>query len=206
MQPSVKSSTETMISAKNWNTIKKAAAVILLLLMVVFLVWVNVSEIKKGGTANRTVAGSTYRNVTYFNDFSLKTMDGEDFSNADFEGYDIIVVNVWEPYCVSCMNEMPVLDELAQEYKDKGLLLISIEGTAFQYPEDIEKGKTNFAAAGASFPALLADEKFTEEVLPYLNNSFPGTWVLDSQGNILDFAAGAKSKDGWQEFFDQYLT
>ena len=195
-----------MITAKNWKIIKRSAAGILLLLMVVLLVWVNVSEIRKGNSTNRTIAGSTYRNLTYFNDFTVDTLDGGTFSTADFQGYDVIVLNVWEPYCVSCMNEMPMLSELAAEYKDKGLLLITMDGTAFEFPEDVEDGIDNYASTGATMPALCADEAFTNEVLPYLNDSFPGTWVLDTEGNVLDFVAGARSKSGWQDYFNQFVN
>ena len=194
-----------MLNSKSLKQIKTVVAAVLLLLMLIFLIWVNVSEIKKGNATNRTVAGSTFRNVTYFNDFSLKTFEGDDFSNKDFEGYDVIVVNVWEPWCTSCLKEMPELDEIAAEYKDKGLLLVELQGMAYDDPDDVQLGYDEIGDLEVTLTQLLADEKFSEEVLPYLNNSFPGTFVLDPDGNILDFTASSKSKADWMKYFDGFL-
>ena len=186
--------------------IKMIAGGILLCLMAAFLVWVNISEMQKGSATDRTIAGSTYRDMTYFSNFSLKTFDGKSFSNEDFKGYDVIIVNVWEPGCKSCLQEMPELDELAAEYKAKGILLIGIQGNAHVYPEDVETGIQEMKDLQISMTQLLADETFSDEVLPYLHNSFPGTWVLDAQGNVLDFTASTKSKADWQAYLDQYVT
>ena len=185
--------------------IKLAAGCCVLVLMAAFLIYANISEIKKGNATNRTVAGSTYRDLTYFSDFTLKTFDGDDFSNSEFEGYDVIVVNVWEPWCTSCLKEMPELNELAEEYREKGLLLIEVQGTAFTEPDDVQLGYESVEPLNITMPMLLADERFSEEVLPYINNAFPGTWVLDSEGNVLDYAASAKSKDAWAAYFDGFL-
>ncbi len=193
------------LTEKAFGRIKIVLACIILGSMLGFLVYVNVTEIAKGNATLRTVAGSSFRNVTYFQNFSMETFDGGTFSNKDFEGYKVIVINVWEPYCSSCLKEMPELDELSKEYKDKGLLLVGVQGNAIQYPQDIPLGYDAIEPLNISFPMLLADRGFHDEVRPYLNDAFPGTWVLDAEGNILDFTASAKSKDAWAEYFDRFL-
>ncbi len=194
------------IKKKNFITAKYIFGGLLLCFMLAFLIYVNVTEIALGNSTLRTVAGSSFRNVTYFQDFSMKTFEGKTFSNADFAGYDVIVINVWEPYCSSCLKEMPELEELSKEYKDKGLLLVGVQGNAIQYPQDVQLGYEEIEPLNITFPMLLADQRFHDEVRPYLNNAFPGTWILDSQGNILDFTASAKSKDDWATYFDQFLN
>lgn len=193
------------LSKKSLRSVKIVLSCILLAVMLGFLVYVNVTEIAKGKAAYRTVAGSSFRNVTYFQNFSMDTFDGGTFTNNDFAGYKVIVVNVWEPYCSSCLKEMPELNELSKEYKDKGLLLVGVQGNAIQYPQDIQLGFDEIEPLDISFPMLLADQGFHDEVRPYLNDAFPGTWVLDEQGNILDFTASAKSRDAWAQYFDRFL-
>lgn len=194
------------ITEQSLTRAKKIFGASLIVFMLAFLIFVNITEMKRGNETLRTVAGSSFRNVTYFQNFTVDTFDGKTFSNRDFEGYEVIVVNVWEPYCSSCLKEMPELEELSKEYKDKGLLLVGLQGNAVKYPQDIQLGYDETEPLNITFPMLLADQGFHDEVRPYLNDAFPGTWVLDSEGNILDFTSGAKSKDAWAEYFDRFLN
>lgn len=194
-----------MITREKLKKIKKILGITILAIMLLILILINATEIKKGNAANRTIAGSTYRNVDYFSDFSLETFDGKTFSNENLKEYRITVINIWEPYCSACLKEMPELDELSREYRDKGLQLVAVQGNAFVYPEDVELGCSQIADMGVTLPMIYADEKFSEQILPILDNSFPGTFVVDSEGNILDFTVSAKSKEGWMEYFDSFL-
>lgn len=194
-----------MITREKLKKIKKILGITILAIMLLILILINATEIKKGNAANRTIAGSTYRNVDYFRDFSLETFDGKTFSNENLKEYRITVINIWEPYCSACLKEMPELDELSREYRDKGLQLVAVQGNAFVYPEDVELGCSQIADMGVTLPMIYADEKFSEQILPILDNSFPGTFVVDSEGNILDFTVSAKSKEGWMEYFDSFL-
>lgn len=193
------------ISKPQYDKLKKIIEIIILIVLAGFVIYVNVSEIRKGNSTKRTIAGSNFRDVEYFKDFNLKTFGDEGFSNQNLDGYDVIIVNIWEPYCTPCLEEMPELDELNREYKEKGLLVVSLQGMAYKNPEDVGLGIELVENMNISMPVLLADQRFSEEVLPYLNESFPGTFVLDKEGNILDFVAGAKSKAAWQEYFDSFL-
>lgn len=193
------------MSKEKLTRLKKITGIAVLLLILIFLTVVNVTEIKKGNSTNRTVAGSSFGDLDYFTDFSLTAFDGNIFQSKDMADYQVIAVNVWEPYCTSCLKELPELDKLAKEYKEKGLLIIALQGNAYVYPEDVALGDKLIGEMNLSIPVLYADQKFTEEVLPYLNNSFPGTWIIDSEGNVLDMAFSAKSKDAWAEYFDQFL-
>ena len=194
-----------MITREKLKKIKKILGITILAIMLLILILINATEIKKGNAANRTIAGSTYRNVDYFRDFSLETFDGKTFSNENLKEYRITVINIWEPYCSACLKEMPELDELSREYRDKGLQLVAVQGNAFVYPEDVELGCSQIADMGVTLPMIYADVKFSEQILPILDNSFPGTFVVDSEGNILDFTVSAKSKEGWMEYFDSFL-
>lgn len=194
-----------MITREKLKKIEKILGITILAIMLLILILINATEIKKGNAANRTIAGSTYRNVDYFRDFSLETFDGKTFSNENLKEYRITVINIWEPYCSACLKEMPELDELSREYRDKGLQLVAVQGNAFVYPEDVELGCSQIADMGVTLPMIYADEKFSEQILPILDNSFPGTFVVDSEGNILDFTVSAKSKEGWMEYFDSFL-
>ena len=193
-----------MIQEAAWHKIKWILGILIVCLGVLHTVRLNVIEIQKGNTMPQTIEASKLRNVTYFTDFSLETMEGGSFGSADLPDYTVTVFNVWEPYCSSCLAEMPELDELAQELKDRGIRLVIVNGDAYESPEDVELSISQIRQMNIRMTSLLADEQFTKEVRPILNDAFPGTFVVDSQGNILDFAAGSKSKDAWREYLLQF--
>ena len=191
------------ISKKTYNLIRIIGCILLLALMTAFLVYINVTD---GGNMGMVSSpNGKYKDIDYFEKFTLKTFSQDEFSNVNFEEYDVIIVNIWEPYCKSCLKEMPVLDELSSELKDKGLLIVEVQGNAYVYPEDVELGYDLIDDIGVSLPMLLADERFSKEILPILKDAFPGTFVLNKKGEILDFTAGSKSKEAWREYFESFI-
>ncbi|MCQ2081021.1 MAG: TlpA family protein disulfide reductase [Lachnospiraceae bacterium] len=191
------------ISKKTYNLIRIIGCILLLALMTAFLVYINVTD---GGNMDISASpNGKYKDIDYFENFTLKSFSQDEFSNVNFEEYDVIIVNIWEPYCKSCLKEMPVLDELSSELKDKGLLVVEVQGNAYVYPEDVELGYDLIDDIGVSLPMLLADERFSKEILPILKDAFPGTFVLNKKGEILDFTAGSKSKEAWREYFESFI-
>ena len=58
-------------------------------------------------------------------DFTLKDMHGASVKLTDFKG-KAILLNYWATWCAPCKQEIPVLNELYTQYKDKGLAIIGI--------------------------------------------------------------------------------
>ena len=141
----------------------------------------------------------------YFKSFELLSFEGEGFTNAMFCEGLVVVVNIWEPYCKSCINEMEALEKLYCNYKDKGLMVIGIEGNAYLYEDELELAYEEWESMNVSFPMLLADEGFTAEVLPSLKDTFPGTYILDESGKVLDFRHGAMCYEDWVRFVEPFL-
>ncbi|MBR7553289.1 thiol-disulfide oxidoreductase ResA [Allobacillus sp. GCM10007491] len=59
--------------------------------------------------------------------FKLKRLDaeGETIELKDLEGKGVML-NFWATYCEPCKEEMPYMDELYKEYKDKGIEIVAI--------------------------------------------------------------------------------
>ena len=58
-------------------------------------------------------------------DFTLTDLDGKAWSLSSLKG-KIVVVNFWATWCPPCRKEMPDLQELAHQFKDQGLVILSI--------------------------------------------------------------------------------
>jgi peroxiredoxin len=58
-------------------------------------------------------------------DFSLATPEGKKISLKDFRG-KVIFLNFWASWCVPCREEMPAMEKLYQEYKDKNFVVLAV--------------------------------------------------------------------------------
>ncbi|MDU1906202.1 MAG: TlpA disulfide reductase family protein [Dysgonomonas sp.] len=58
-------------------------------------------------------------------DFSIKDMNGDIINLSDFRG-KYVLLNFWSPDCGNCKEEIPILKENYNKYKDKGFVIVSI--------------------------------------------------------------------------------
>ena len=58
-------------------------------------------------------------------DFTLLTPEGKKLSLKDFKGKTVFL-NFWATWCVPCREEMPAMEQLYQEYKDKNFVVLAI--------------------------------------------------------------------------------
>lgn len=191
---------------KTYLFIKKLVPALFAAFLLFWVVRINVIEIRKNDNLPQTVSASKSRNIAYFSDFSMETFDGGSFSSEDLAKARITVFNAWGPYCTNCLDEMPYLEEISREYKDRGLQIVGIQSDAFEFPEDMELARSEAADVGVTYPLLIADSEYNSQVRPMLLNALPGTWIVDSNGKILDFVQGGKTKDAWIEYFEMYLN
>ena len=60
-------------------------------------------------------------------DFAVLSLDepGERYTNRDFRGKTLLI-DFWATWCRPCVGEMPTLTQAYEEYKDKGLEILSV--------------------------------------------------------------------------------
>jgi cytochrome c biogenesis protein CcmG, thiol:disulfide interchange protein DsbE len=73
----------------------------------------------RGGVASPTTVGSMAP------DFSLTDLDGRPLRLSDHRGSPVIV-NFWASWCGPCVEEFPLLREVAEEHADDGLVVLGI--------------------------------------------------------------------------------
>ena len=67
-------------------------------------------------------------------EFEATTVDGRSMRLSSLQG-KVVLVNFWATWCTPCIQEMPVLEELYQKYRDRGLeiLAVSVDEEAARY-------------------------------------------------------------------------
>ncbi len=98
----------------------------------------------------------------------------------------VLVVNFWASWCPPCLEEMPALNQLHQQYSTKGMQLVGISA------EDVDTLKKFSAQVHVEYPLLAADTQAMAlaEALGNNRSILPFTVVLDKHGKIAHIAFG----------------
>jgi peroxiredoxin len=132
--------------------------------------------------------------------FALKDLSGKEVKLEDYRG-KLIFLNFWATWCPPCRQEMPSMERLYTEFKDRGFTMLAVdlrEGTG-----KVKAFKEKFKL---SFPILLDSDGRVG--LMYGVRSIPTTYLIDREGNMIGGALGARdwaSKEAF-EFFEHLLN
>lgn len=142
------------------------------------------------GGASKSSAGT----VT----FKTTDIDGNPVSLADFSSAKVIMLNLWEPWCGPCVSEMGELQNLYDNYKDKGFVLLG----AFS-DEDSASARKVMDQKKITYPIIHYDDNILALATQYV----PTTVFIDGKGNLLSEEPyiGAKSYADWEKLLLSFL-
>lgn len=133
-------------------------------------------------------------------DFTLKDLNGKEVKLTDHRG-KIVFINFWATWCPPCRIEMPSMEKLYTEFKDKDFVILAIDlqesaGRVKAFKEDF---KLNF---------LILLDSTGEVGLNYGVMSIPTTYLVDRDGHLIGGALGPRdwaSKEAF-ELIDHLLN
>ena len=78
----------------------------------------------------------------------LGTLDGKKISLKDFRG-KIVLLNFWASWCAPCREEMPAMEKLYQEYRDKnfGILAVAVKDSKQETGKFVKELKLSYPIA-----------------------------------------------------------
>lgn len=131
--------------------------------------------------------------------FSTTDIDGNPVSNEMFKDAKLVVLNFWEPWCGPCVSEMPALQKLYENYKDKGVLVIGVYAS-FDQDRDV---RDLIKSKNITYPIIRYTDTFNSLQTGYI----PTTYFLDNKGNILNTEAfvGGRIYIEWESLIEDYL-
>ena len=142
--------------------------------------------------------------------FKTKGVDGKDYTEKVFSDYDLTLVNVFTTWCSPCVNEIPELEKLYEEMKEKGVgvvgvVLDTVGDDAKQNEDTVKKAGVLQEKTKASYPFLVPDSTMMNGRLNGVS-AFPETFFVDKEGNIVgETYSGSHTLDEWKEIVEKEL-
>ncbi|MEK6582276.1 MAG: TlpA disulfide reductase family protein [Nitrospirota bacterium] len=115
-------------------------------------------------------------------DFTLKGIDGNTISLADYKG-KVVMVEFWATWCPPCKELTPILEKIHKKYKDKGFIILALVSE-----DEGEAAIRSFIKEyGITYPVLLADQ---ETMRHYGISSIPVTFIINKEGRVVTIHMG----------------
>jgi thiol-disulfide isomerase/thioredoxin len=132
--------------------------------------------------------------------FTGTTITGEDFSTEALGG-KAVLIDFWATWCGPCVAVMPALQLIADEYADKGLIVLGINQDRADQRDKV--------AAFLNERSLT----FTQVLDPdgtlgarFGVSAIPTTILVDAQGVVQAYTVGAHSKEDYTANIDKVLA
>ena len=99
----------------------------------------------------------------------------------------LVIVNFWATWCTPCTVEMPTLEALWRQYRERGLVVLAVS---------VDRGAPRLllepyvARLGLSFPILLDADLSASRA--WRVNGLPATFVVRPGGDAVGMAVGAR--------------
>lgn len=131
-------------------------------------------------------------------DFTVTTFDGEDIRLSALRG-QVVVINFWASWCPPCRDEAPLLQALWERYRDQGVLFLGIT-----YVDSESDSLAFIEEFGITYPNAPDVGTFISKE-QYFIQAVPETFVVDQDGNIVDFLWSLDSEERLSNTLDSLL-
>ncbi|MDA0802780.1 MAG: TlpA disulfide reductase family protein [Planctomycetota bacterium] len=131
-------------------------------------------------------------------EFTLKTIAGEEVSLASLKG-KVVLLDFWATWCGPCKAAMPEMQKIADDYKDKGVVVYGIN--VWEKKEDA--AKKYIESKGFTYPTLLSGDDLAKQ---YGITSIPTLVVIGKDGKIAKTEVGFGGAEALRKAIDEAVA
>jgi peroxiredoxin/outer membrane lipoprotein-sorting protein len=130
-------------------------------------------------------------------DFTLLDMENKPLNLGELKG-KVVLLDFWATWCAPCRAELPSVELLYRDFKDKGLLVLGVDA-------EEPKNQTAFMEKfGYTFRTLVDPNDKVKNL--YNVSGIPATVLIDKEGNIQLFDTGTASYDSLRETLSKTIA
>ena len=96
----------------------------------------------------------------------------------DDYGGKVVLLNFWATWCPPCVQEMPSLDAIYRELRDRGFVVLGIS-----VDEDADQYRAFLDSSGVSFPTARDPERTVS--VRYGTMKYPESYLISREGRVL---------------------
>ena len=130
--------------------------------------------------------------------YQLHDLDGNPVSLADLRG-KVVWLNFWASWCPPCQQETPILRELSERYRDRGLEIIgvSVQETSV---DDVESYAERY-----QLPYTIGFDGSGHIFHAYKVYALPTQFFVDTEGRIVEVVNGPVDEAGASALIESLL-
>lgn len=162
-------------------------------------------------SSNTSGLPATGAEVKSVGNFTTQDIDKNTVTQNIFAEHELTMVNVFATWCSPCVAEMPDLEKLHQQMKDKnvgvvGVVLDVLNEKGEIVDEDLERAQLLVKETGVTYPVLLPDSGYFSGRLTGIE-ALPETFFVDKNGNIVgESYSGSGGLEDWIEVVERELA
>ena len=155
---------------------------LLSIILVFGFAWIFISADRSGSSTSGKIPAPQQGFLAP--DFELQTTTGETIKLSNLRG-QAVLINLWATWCPPCRAEMPAIESIYEEYKDKGLVVLAVNMT---YQDTFANIDPFIEEYNLTFPVLL--DTPNEVGSAYQLRSLPSSYFIDREGIISEVVIG----------------
>lgn len=136
-------------------------------------------------------------------------LQGNVYTDSIIARSKITLINVWATFCSPCITEMPYLDEISQMYPQEKVRIVGIcadvTDCSGKIDTELYEKCTKIANEdlGIGYTVVVPSADMQNGILNDVF-TFPTTFIVDSEGNILEGFSGSRSREEFIEIIEKY--
>lgn len=124
-------------------------------------------------------------------DFALLDKEGNEISLSSLNG-KVVFLNFWASWCGPCRIEMPHMQKVYEEYKDKDVVILAVNITASE-KNGIDGVNSFLQENKYTFPVLYDKDGAVAE--KYRISAIPTTYIINKDGIIVNLIRQSMSEE-----------
>jgi len=94
----------------------------------------------------------------------------------------VVQIDFWTFGCINCVHTLPHVQQLQNQYKDQGLVIIGVHAPEFDFEKELERVKQAVKDRKLAYP--IAQDNQMKTWRAYANNYWPAQYLIDKQGMV----------------------